>query len=90
MFIFFKFWSIIVFGVFWLFIKRKLSLILLNIKEETVTDVNFRKIMGEGRSTRIFTSKVYFFFVAVLIVARTGQDSGSSRRCNKFYFKMRM
>ena len=66
MFIFFKFWSIIVFGVFWLFIKRKLSLILLNIKEETVTDANFRKIMGEGRSTRIFTSKVYFFFVAVL------------------------
>ena len=64
MFIFFKFWSIIVFGVFWLFIKRKLSLILLNIKEETVTDANFRKITGEGRSTRIFTSKVYFFFVA--------------------------
>lgn len=52
------------FGVFWLFIKRKLSLILLNIKEETVTDANFRKIMGEGRSTRIFISKVYFFFVA--------------------------
>ena len=84
MFIFFKFWSIIVFGVFWLFIKRKLSLILLNIKEETVTDANFRKITGEGRSTRIFTSKVYFFFVAFLIVARTGQDSGSSRICNKF------
>lgn len=61
------------FGVFWLFIKRKLSLILLNIKEETIIDANFRK-MGEGRSTRIFTSKVYFFFVTFLIVTRTGQD----------------
>lgn len=37
------------FGVFWLFIKRKLSLILLNIKEETIIDANFRKITGGGQ-----------------------------------------
>lgn len=37
------------FGVFWLFIKRKLSIILLNIKEETIIDANFRKITGGGQ-----------------------------------------
>lgn len=56
------------FGVFWLFIKRKLSLILLNIKEETVTDANFRKIMGEGRSTTEYLLVKYIFSLLLFLL----------------------
>lgn len=64
------------FGVFWLFIKRKLSLILLNIKEETVTDANFRKITGGGRAGALeyLLVKYIFSLLLFLIVTRTGQD----------------